>query len=126
MAAAPLGSNAPTIVVVEDNLALLEVLGMLLGYERLSCVPASDGRQALGWLARRRPALVILDWLLPEVGGAEVLAAVRMRYGREVPVLVLSAVADGGRVLGAGADAYLRKPYAVEELVGAVRRLLAA
>jgi DNA-binding response OmpR family regulator len=60
------------------------------------------------------------------VSGPQVLAAVRERYGAGVPVLVLSAVADDGRVLEAGADAFLRKPYVVEELVEAIRRLLGA
>jgi DNA-binding response OmpR family regulator len=115
-----------TILVVEDDPALLEVLGMLLDYERFRCVPAADGRQALDWLAEGRPALVVLDWLLPKVSGGQVLAAVRERYGQEVPVLVLSAVADAEQAREAGADAYLRKPYAVEELVGTIRQLLGA
>jgi DNA-binding response OmpR family regulator len=114
------------ILVVEDNAELLEVLRMLLDYERFRCLPAADGRQALAMLAEERPALVILDWVLPRVGGPAVLAAVRERYGAGVPVLVLSAVAAAWEAREAGADAYLRKPYAVEELVGVVRRLLAA
>jgi len=126
MAAGPDASQsaARTILVVEDNPDLLEVLGMLLEYERFHCAWAADGRQALEWLAERRPALVILDWVLPRVGGAQVLAAIRERYGAGVPVLVLSAVADAEQAAQAGADAYLRKPYAVEELVAAIRRLL--
>jgi DNA-binding response OmpR family regulator len=124
--AAPTLRTSQTILVVEDNPNLLEVLGMLLDYERFCVAGAADGRRALEWLAGRRPALVILDWLLPGVAGAEVLAAIRGRYGAEVPVLVLSAVADGGQVLEAGADAFLRKPYVVEELVGAIHRLLEA
>ncbi len=112
-----------TILAVEDDRALLEVLGMLLDYERFRCIPAADGRQALALLAQERPALVLLDWVLPGVGGPAVLAAIRERYGAEVPVLVLSALASAEEALAAGADAYLRKPYAVEELVGAIRRL---
>ncbi len=115
-----------TILVVEDDHALLTVLGMLLDFERFHFVPASDGQEALDWLADHRPALVILDWRLPKVGGAQVMVAIRRRYGAGVPVLVLSAVADLTEVRQAGADLYMRKPYAVEDLVEAIRRLLAA
>jgi len=115
-----------TILVVEDNPRLLEVLGMLLDYEQYACVLAADGQAALDWLARRRPALVILDWLLPGMAGGKVLEATRKRYGAAVPVLVLSAVADSQEARQAGADAYLRKPYAIDQLVGTIQRLLAA
>jgi DNA-binding response OmpR family regulator len=113
-----------TVLVVEDDLPLLEVLGMLLEFEHFRCIPAADGLQALELLEDQRPALVILDWLIPKMSGPEVLAAIRERYGAKVPVLVLSAIADAEEARQAGADDYLRKPYAIEELVAAIRRLL--
>ncbi len=115
-----------TILVVEDDRRLLTVLGMLLDFERFRFVTAIDGQEALDWLAGHRPALVILDWRLPKVGGAQVMTAIRERYRAQVPVLVLSAVAEADDVRQAGADLYMRKPYAVEDLVGAIRQLLAA
>lgn len=115
-----------TILVVEDDRSLLMVLGMLLDFERIRFVQAQDGQQAIEWLAEHRPSLVILDWRLPKIGGAQVITAIRERYRGRVPVLVLSAVADADEVRGAGADLYMRKPYAVEELVGAIEQLLAA
>jgi DNA-binding response OmpR family regulator len=114
-----------TILVVEDNPNLLAVLGILLDYEQYCCVLTADGQEALAWLAHRRPALVILDWLLPGVDGGTVLEATRARYGTTVPILVLSAVADASEVRQAGADAYLRKPYAIPDLVHIIHRLLA-
>jgi CheY-like chemotaxis protein len=114
------------ILVVEDNQRLLEVLGILLDYEHYRAALTADGQDALDWLALSRPALVILDWRLPTIGGDRVVAGVRERYGRQVPILVLSAVADSEEARRAGADAYLRKPYSVPELVGTIRHLLAA
>ncbi len=115
-----------TILVVEDNPNLLQVLGILLNYEQYRCVLTADGQEALDWLALGRPSLVVLDWLLPGVDGAAVLNAVRARYGAAVPILVLSAVADSEAARQAGANAYLRKPYTVPELVDIIQRLLAA
>ena len=117
--------DTQAILLVEDDDALRQVQGMLLDYEKLHFVAVTDGEEALTWLADHHPALVVLDWRLPRVGGAQVLAAVRERYGNHVPVLVVSAVADAEDVRAACADAYLRKPYAVEELVTVIRRLLA-
>ena len=113
------------ILVVEDDRHLMMVLGMLLEFERFRFVQVADGQEALDWLAVHRPALIILDWRLPRIGGDQVLASVRARYGAQVRVLVLSAVADAEEARAAGADAYLRKPYAVEELVEVIRQLLA-
>ncbi|MGH2409651.1 MAG: response regulator transcription factor, partial [Chloroflexota bacterium] len=115
----------PLILVVEDDPNLLQVLGMLLEFERYRFVLTADGQEALDWLARQCPALVILDWRLPRVGGDLVLAGARERYGNQVSILVLSALADTAEVRQAGADAYLRKPYAIEELVATIQRLLA-
>jgi len=114
------------ILVVEDNLALLEVLGILLDFEQYHFALTADGQEALEWLAPQRPALVILDWILPKAGGYLVLSATRARYGAHVPVLVLSAGANVEEALTAGADAYLHKPYLMEELVDTIHRLLAA
>jgi CheY-like chemotaxis protein len=114
------------ILVVEDNPDLLEVLGMLLDFEQYQVALTADGQEALDWLAHQRPALMILDWRLPTVGGGTVLAKTRAQYGATVPVLVLSAVADSEEARQAGADAYIRKPYAIEQLVDTIHRIIAA
>ncbi|MGH2387397.1 MAG: response regulator transcription factor [Chloroflexota bacterium] len=118
--------QGPPILIVEDDDQLMMVLGMLLEFERFGFLRATDGQEALDWLALIRPALVILDWRLPKVSGDQVLADVRARFDNQVPVLVLSAIAEAEEVRAAGADAYLRKPYAVDALVKVIRQLLAA
>jgi DNA-binding response OmpR family regulator len=120
------GATWQTILVVEDNPNLLQVLGILLDYEQYRCVLVADGQEALDWLARRRPALIILDWLLPGAGGGMVLDATRERYGATVPILILSAAMDSEEARRTGADAFLRKPYAIPELIDIIQKLLAA
>jgi DNA-binding response OmpR family regulator len=117
------GTTLP-ILVVEDNRRLLDVLGMMLEFEHFNFVLMADGQQALDWLATQRPSLVILDWALPKVHGGQVVRAIRAHHGAEVPILVLSAVADAEDARQAGVDGYLRKPYAIEDLLGTIRHLL--
>jgi DNA-binding response OmpR family regulator len=114
------------ILVVEDDHSQLQMLGILLDYEHYAAALTENGQEALDWLAGHRPALVILDWYLPKVGGYVVARAIHERYGTQVPILVLSALADTTKVQAAGADAFLRKPYPIAELVGTIHRLLAA
>ncbi len=102
--------DAP-ILVVEDNPELLELIGLQLNLEHYRFALTADGEEALDWLAHRRPAMMILDWRLPGMGGDRVLAGARARYGAQVPILVLSGVADFEMPRNSGADAYLRKPY---------------
>jgi DNA-binding response OmpR family regulator len=119
------GAQGP-ILVVEDNPEQLEMLGILLHNEHYVVGLTADGRQALDWLDRQRPALVILDWYLPKISGCHVTGAIRERYGTQVPILVLSVFAVGTEAMATGADAFLSKPYHLAELVGTIRRLLAA
>jgi DNA-binding response OmpR family regulator len=113
------------ILVVEDQPELLELLGILLDFEQYRVALMTDGQEAVDWLAHDRPALVILEWLLPKVGGDRVIAGTRERYGAEVPILVLSTGANSTMARLAGADAYLRKPYHIDDLVSTVHQLLA-
>ena len=119
------GAQRP-ILVVEDNPEQLEMLGILLHSDHYAVDLTADGRQALDRLDRQRPALVILDWYLPNISGSLVAGAIRERYGTQVPILVLSAFAVGTEAMAAGADAFLSKPYHIAELVGTIRWLLAA
>ncbi len=114
------------ILVVEDQPELLELLGMLLDFEQYRVALTADGQEAVDWLAHERPALMILEWLLPKVAGYRVIAGARARYGAHVPILVLSTVANSEMARLAGADAYLRKPYHINDLVITVHQLLAA
>jgi two-component system response regulator MprA len=115
------------ILVVDDERAVRESLRRALELEGYEIELAEDGRQALDLLAREdQPDAVVLDVLMPGVDGLEVCRTLR-RQGSRLPVLMLTArtqVEDRVEGLDAGADDYLTKPFALEELLARVRALL--
>ena len=123
---AAIPSARPPILLVEDRPDVLNVLGILLDAEHIPYASAADGQQALDWLAGQRPGLVVLNWHPPRTSGVHLLSAIRQRHGASVPILVLSAPADGTLAQATGADAFLRKPFLVWELVNTIRELLSA
>src|SRR4051794_37667049 len=116
---------SPRVLVVDDDPKIQAVLRRGLGLEGFRVELAGDGREALAHLQRGEYDLVVLDVLLPGVDGIEVCR--RLREVSDTPILMLTArhtVAD--RVLGleSGADDYLVKPFALEELLARARALL--
>ncbi|MFN8524355.1 MAG: response regulator transcription factor [Chloroflexota bacterium] len=114
-----------TILVVEDDERLVATIRRVLAYEGYRVRVASNGTAALQMARDEPPDLVVLDVLLPGINGLEV--ARRLHAGGGVPVLMISALgAVPDRVAGleAGADDYLVKPFAVEELLARVRARL--
>jgi two-component system, OmpR family, response regulator MprA len=114
------------ILVVDDELAVRESLRRALALEGHEVELAADGREALATIARSAPDLVVLDVLMPELDGLEVSRRLRA-VGDRTPILMLTARAEvEDRVAGldAGADDYLGKPFALDELLARVRALL--
>jgi two-component system response regulator MprA len=114
------------ILVVDDEPAVREAVDRALRLEGYETELASDGAQALEALADRAPDALVLDLLMPHVDGLEVCRRLRAA-GDHTPVLVLTArdaVPDRVRGLDAGADDYLVKPFALEELLARLRALL--
>ena len=114
------------LLVVDDDPSLREALTLILDLDGFDVATAVDGREAIRTLASDRPDAVILDVLMPGLDGLEVCR--RMRAGGDrTPVLMLTARAEvRERVAGleAGADDYLPKPFAREELLARLRALL--
>lgn len=120
---------ANTILVIEDEERILQFLQRGLTFEGYDVKTATNGSDGLTLAEEYEPDLVILDWMLPEIerglDGLEVCR--RLHASSEVPILMLTAkdsVADRVRGLDAGADDYLVKPFALNELLARVRALI--
>jgi two-component system response regulator MprA len=113
------------ILVIEDEQKIADFLRRGLTYENFRVEVCHDGESGLKAARDNPPDLVILDWMLPGLDGLEVCR--RLRAGGPVPILMLTAkdaVADRVKGLGTGADDYMVKPFAFEELLARVRALL--
>lgn len=114
------------ILVVEDSEAMRAVILWALEDEGLPVLGVVNGSDALAQARRQRPSLVVLDMGLPDMDGVAVADALRASYGRELPILVVTA--DGRAAQKAqrvGAFAWLHKPFEVDNLVSRVHRALA-
>jgi two-component system response regulator MprA len=114
------------LLVVDDDASVREALALVLGIDGFDVTTAEDGREAIRTLERHQTDAVILDVLMPGLDGLEVCRRMRAR-GDRTPVLMLTARAEvSERVAGleAGADDYLAKPFAREELIARLRALL--
>ena len=117
---------AVRILVVDDDRAVRESLRRSLAFNGYSVSLAHDGIEALNSIAADRPDAVVLDVMMPKLDGLEVCRRLRST-GDDLPILVLTArdsVSERVAGLDAGADDYLPKPFALEELLARMRALL--
>jgi len=116
----------PKVLVVDDDIKLLKMLKRTLVFENLDVLTATNGREALEVVQQESPDLLIVDWMMPEMDGLELIQHLRDANNR-MPILMLTARdAVENRVFGleSGADDYLVKPFAPAELVARVHALL--
>jgi DNA-binding response OmpR family regulator len=114
-----------TVLVVDDEPMVREVVARYLRLDGFGVHEAADGLTALDWLSSQRPDLVVLDIMLPGTDGLTILR--RLREQDDVPVILLTARAEEvDRVVGLelGADDYVVKPFSARELVARVRSVL--
>ena len=114
------------ILIVEDNVALLKGLRDNLEFEGYEVLAATDGESALAAAREMKPDLIILDLILPKLGGFDVCRTLR-RDGARTPVLMLTARGqEVDRIKGfeVGADDYVTKPFSVPELLGRIQAIL--
>ncbi|MRG59654.1 response regulator [Agromyces sp. CFH 90414] len=110
------------ILVADDDAQLLRALRITLAARGYEVLTASDGAEAIDLVANGHPDLVLLDLGMPRIDGLDVIRAVRAWSG--VPILVLSGRTDSAEkveALDAGADDYVTKPFAMDELLARIR-----
>ncbi|HSF37092.1 MAG TPA: response regulator transcription factor [Nocardioides sp.] len=118
--------SRPRVLVVDDDRAVRDSLRRSLEFNGYEVVLAADGAEGLVAVGAQHPDVVVVDVMMPRLDGIETTRALRAA-GNDVPVLVLTArdaVGDRVEGLDAGADDYLTKPFALEELLARLRALL--
>mgnify|MGYP002640623372 FL=1 len=118
----------PSILIVEDEAALVEMLTYNLQKAGFHTAIARDGDEAMLAVEEARPDLVLLDWMLPYVSGIEICRRLRRNAEtRDLPIILLTARGeedDRVRGLEAGADDYVVKPFSPSELIARVRAVM--
>ena len=123
-----MASVTPTVLIVDDEPAQLELLRYNINKAGFETLLARDGREAIEMAEEHAPDIVVLDWMMPEASGIDVCRELRARADtRYMPIIIVSARAEeGDRALGldSGADDYVPKPFSPRELVARIKALL--
>ena len=120
-------SDFGDILVVDDEASVVEVVSLYIKREGFDVRVARDGRSALTAIQEKLPALVVLDLMLPEVDGLEIMRRLRNNPETDIPVIMLTArQQETDRIYGLelGADDYVTKPFSPAELVSRVKAVL--
>ena len=118
--------DSACVLVVEDDRSVREAVERALSFEGYEVLTARDGAEALSVVMNEKPDVIVLDVMMPHIDGLEAARRIRAR-GDSTPILMLTAretVSDRVAGLDAGADDYLVKPFALEELLARLRALL--
>ena len=115
------------ILVVDDDQKTVDLIRLYLEKDGYRVLAAYDGRQALELAYQKRPDLIVLDLMLPQVDGLDICRTLRLRAESKVPIIMLTArTTEADKLLGLdlGADDYVTKPFSPRELLARVRAVL--
>src|SRR5687768_13045555 len=111
-----------TVLVVDDDTSILDTVSSILTGEGYNVVSAATGEEALAAVARKQPALILLDMRMPVMDGWAVARALR-EQGVQVPIVVMTAAESAKRWADeVGAEGYLAKPFGLDDLLAIVER----
>lgn len=123
-----IGRDRPLVLVADDNEDIRDLLATRLSTRGFDVTTAADGQAALGLALSEHPDIALLDWVMPIIQGHELCVKLKTdERTAQIPVVMLTARGEEeDRLLGLdlGADAYLVKPFDIDELVGTLRRLI--
>jgi two-component system chemotaxis response regulator CheY len=120
-------TDTPRLLVVDDDPSIREMLEMVLDSEGYEVITAPHGMAAFALLDEIRPDVILLDMKMPILDGWGFLEEYRQRPGAKVPVVVLTAAQDDDRRAGeVGADAYVAKPFAIDDLIRVLDQYISA
>jgi DNA-binding response OmpR family regulator len=115
------------VLIVDDESDIRSFLADLLSTQGFECVEAYDGQEALRQVDSRRPDLILLDIMMPGMGGMEALRLIREQQSDPPPVIMLSCLSHPNttlRALDEGADHFVVKPFRVSELLRTIEMVL--
>lgn len=117
-----------TILIVDDEPAIRQMLAFTLAREGHACLEAADAEQAHTSVCDAQPDLILLDWMLPGISGVDLARRIkRDPKTRNIPIIMLTAKgeeADKVRALDTGADDYITKPFSTRELLARIRAVI--
>ncbi|MCL5026395.1 MAG: response regulator [Chloroflexi bacterium] len=115
------------IVIADDDPAILQLMELVFLEEGLVVLTARDGQEALNLVARERPAAVVLDLRMPILDGYAVVSNLRRsERTHAIPIVAISAERSGKKLSHLQVDAFLSKPFELDDLVNTVKTLLAS
>ena len=116
------------ILIVEDEKAIRDMVVFAINNDHLELIEAENGHQANQYIIDKKPDLILMDWMLPDVSGVELVRRIkRDEVTRDIPIIMLTAKTqelDKVEGLDAGADDYITKPFSVKELSARIRAML--
>lgn len=124
-----LNFGSPTVLVIDDDESLQRLVKFRLeGHEKVKIMQTTDGENGLSRAVKNLPDLIILDWMLPDIQGPEVLRQLKSQQEtKHIPVLMLTGRNKIGEIEDAfslGAEAYLTKPFSLQKLGEKVTEIL--
>jgi two-component system phosphate regulon response regulator PhoB len=119
---------ATSVLVVEDDVAIRDMLSFTLKQAGFSCDAVGDGEQGLEFLKKQQPDMILLDWMLPGIDGIEFIRRLRANeFLANIPVIMLTAKGESEDMvkgLAVGADDYINKPFSPPELMARIKAVL--